>query len=230
MRSDDVKKYYDILETKKFSLLFKRIFDLVVAIILLIILLPVFILISMAIKIDSKGPIMFRQVRVTQYGKRFRIFKFRTMVNNADKIGSQVTTKNDMRITRIGNVLRKLRLDEIPQLLNIIAGDMTFVGTRPEVMKYVEEYTEEMWATLLLPAGVTSEASIQYKDEEKLLESAGDADSTYINEVLPEKMKYNLRSIKEFSFFNEIKTMFRTVGAVVGKDITINSVKREKSN
>lgn len=217
MRNEDVKKYYDILEKKKFSLLLKRTFDLIVAIILLIILLPIFILISMAIKIDSKGPIMFRQVRVTQYGKQFRIFKFRTMVNNADKIGSQVTTKNDMRITRTGNVLRKLRLDEIPQLLNIITGDMTFVGTRPEVIKYVEEYTEEMRATLLLPAGVTSEASIQYKDEEKLLESAEDADDTYINEVLQEKMKYNLRSIKEFSFFNEIKTMFRTVRAVVVK-------------
>lgn len=218
MRNEDVKKYYDILEKKKFSLLLKRTFDLIVAIILLIILLPIFILISMAIKIDSKGPIMFRQVRVTQYGKQFRIFKFRTMVNNADKIGSQVTTKNDMRITRTGNVLRKLRLDEIPQLLNIITGDMTFVGTRPEVIKYVEEYTEEMRATLLLPAGVTSEASIQYKDEEKLLESAEDADSTYINEVLPEKMKFNLSSIQEFSFLNEIKTMFRTVGAVLSKE------------
>lgn len=218
MRNEDVKKYYDILEPKKFSLSFKRIFDLVVAIILLIILLPIFILISIAIKIDSKGPIMFRQVRITQYGGQFRIFKFRTMVNNADKIGSQVTTKNDVRVTKVGKVIRKLRLDEIPQLLNIITGDMTFVGTRPEVIKYVEEYTDEMWATLLLPAGVTSEASIQYKDEEKLLENADDADKTYVYEVLPGKMKYNLESIEEFSFFYEIKTMFRTVGAVLGKD------------
>lgn len=218
MRNEDVKKYYDFLEPKKFSLLFKRIFDLVVAIILLIILLPIFILISIAIKIDSKGPIMFRQVRITQYGEQFRIFKFRTMVNSADKIGSQVTTKNDVRVTKVGKVIRKLRLDEIPQLLNIITGDMTFVGTRPEVMKYVEKYTEEMLATLLLPAGVTSEASIQYKDEEKLLESAEDADDTYINEVLPEKMEYNLNSIEKFSFINEIKTMFRTVGAVLCRD------------
>jgi lipopolysaccharide/colanic/teichoic acid biosynthesis glycosyltransferase len=140
------------------------------------------------------------------------------MVNNADKIGSQVTTKNDARVTKIGKLLRKLRLDEIPQLLNIITGDMTFVGTRPEVIKYVEKYTDEMWATLLLPAGVTSEASIQYKDEEKLLENAENADDTYINEVLPDKMRYNLKSIEEFSFMNEIKTMLRTVGVVMRKE------------
>lgn len=217
MKNDDVRKYYDILENRKGSLVLIRVFDLVVAIILFILLLPIFILISIAIKVDSKGPIMFRQVRVTQYGKQFKIFKFRTMVNNADKIGSQVTTKNDARVTRTGNVLRKLRLDEIPQLLNIISGDMTFVGTRPEVIKYVEKYSHEMMATFLLPAGVTSEASIQYKDEEKLLESTEDADETYVYEVLPEKMKYNLESIEGFSFFNEVKTMFRTVGAVLGK-------------
>lgn len=217
MKNEDVRKYYDILKNRKGSLVLKRVFDLVVGIILLILLLPIFTLISIAIKVDSKGPVMFRQVRVTQYGKQFKIFKFRTMVNNADKIGSQVTTKNDARVTKIGKLLRKLRLDEIPQLLNIITGDMTFVGTRPEVIKYVEKYTDKMWATLLLPAGVTSEASIQYKDEEKLLENAENADDTYINEVLPEKMKYNLKSIEEFSFMDDIKTMFRTVGAVLGK-------------
>jgi lipopolysaccharide/colanic/teichoic acid biosynthesis glycosyltransferase len=217
MKNDDVRKYYNILKNRKGSLALKRVFDVVVAIILFIILLPIFIMISIAIKVDSKGPVMFRQVRVTQYGKQFRIFKFRTMVNNADKIGSQVTTKNDLRVTKVGKLLRTLRLDEIPQLLNIITGDMTFVGTRPEVIKYVDKYTDEMWATLLLPAGVTSEASIQYKDEEKLLESTEDADETYVYEVLPGKMKYNLESIEEFSFFYEIKTMFRTVGAVLSK-------------
>lgn len=218
MKNEDVRKYYDILENRKGSLVLKRVFDLVAAIILIVLLFPIFILISIAIKVDSKGPVMFRQVRVTQYGKQFKIFKFRTMVNNADKIGSQVTTKNDARVTRVGKLLRKLRLDEIPQLLNIITGDMTFVGTRPEVIKYVEKYRDEMWATLLLPAGVTSEASIQYKDEEKLLENAEDADETYVNEVLPEKMKYNLKSIEEFSFINEISTMFRTVGAVLNQE------------
>ena len=218
MKNDSVRMYYEILEKKCTSLIMKRLFDFFVAIITLVILLPLFLLISIAIKIDSKGPVMFKQVRVTQYGKQFKIFKFRTMVNNAEKIGTQVTTKNDGRVTRVGRLLRKFRLDEIPQLLNIITGDMTFVGTRPEVLKYVEKYSEEMMATLLLPAGVTSEASIQYKDEELLLANADNADETYVKKVLPEKMRYNLRSIESFSFFSDIKTMFRTVLAVAQKD------------
>lgn len=218
IKNEDIKRYYDILSKKRISLVIKRIFDLVLAIILLIILSPLFIIIAIAIKIDSKGPVMFRQTRVTQYGKKFRIFKFRTMITDAEKIGSQVTTKNDTRITRIGRVLRKYRLDEIPQLLNIIVGDMSFVGTRPEVPKYVEKYTDEMMATLLLPAGVTSEASIQYKDEELLLTNAISVDEVYVNKVLPEKMEYNLRSIEEFSLINDIKTMLRTVVAVVKKE------------
>jgi lipopolysaccharide/colanic/teichoic acid biosynthesis glycosyltransferase len=218
MKNDSVKRYYEILEEKRTSLMMKRLFDLIAAIITLVILLPLFLLISIAIKIDSKGPVMFRQVRITQYGKPFRIFKFRTMVNNADRLGTQVTTKNDGRVTRVGKILRKLRLDEVPQLLNIITGDMTFVGTRPEVLKYVEKYSEEMMATLLLPAGVTSEASIQYKDEELLLANADNADEIYVKKVLPEKMRYNLRSIESFSFFSDIKTMFRTVLAVAQRD------------
>ncbi|KRF60815.1 glycosyl transferase [Bacillus sp. Soil768D1] len=215
LKNESVKNYYDILYKKKFSLLGKRIFDLVFAILLLIILLPILLIIGIAIKIDSKGPIFFRQVRVTQYDKTFRIFKFRTMVNNADKIGAQITTNNDNRITKIGNFLRKLRLDEIPQLFNIILGDMSFVGTRPEVVKYVEKYTDEMRATLLLPAGVTSEASIQYKDEERLLINANDADEEYVNNVLPEKMRYNLKSIETFNFISDLKTMVKTVIAVL---------------
>lgn len=218
MKNNSVRPYYELLYKKRLSLVTKRIFDLVVSIITFIVLSPIFIILSLAIKIDSKGPVMFRQIRVTQYGKKFRIFKFRTMVNNADKIGTQITTKNDSRVTRVGKFLRKLRLDEIPQLFNIILGDMSFVGTRPEVVKYVEKYTDEMMATLLLPAGVTSEASIKYKYEELLLSIADDADETYIYEVLPEKMKYNLRSIEKFDFFSDIKTMVRTVVAVAKND------------
>jgi len=218
LKKDSVKKYYDLLYKKRFSLFAKRILDMVVAILTFILLSPIFIIISFAIKIDSKGPVMYRQVRVTQYGKQFRIFKFRTMVNNADKIGTQVTTKNDTRITKAGKILRKFRLDEIPQLINIILGDMSFVGTRPEVVKYVEKYTDEMMATLLLPAGVTSKASIQYRDEDQILSNADDADETYVNDVLPEKMKYNLRSIEEFSLIGEIKTMAKTVCVVIRKD------------
>ena len=231
MKNESVRKYYELLNKKRYSLLAKRVFDLVVAIIVFIILSPVFVVLSAIIKLDSKGPIMFRQVRVTQYGKQFRIFKFRTMVNDADKLGTQVTTMNDARVTKVGKILRKLRLDEIPQLFNIISGDMSFVGTRPEVIKYVNRYSDEMMATLLLPAGVTSEASILYKDEELLLANAADADETYLNEVLPEKMKYNLSSIEAFSFFGEIKTMLKTVAAVLKRDDEADfaSMKEEKT-
>ena len=218
MQTEAVKPYYEILQKKQISLIFKRSFDIVVSLIMLLILSPVFLVLAIAIKLDSKGPVFYRQVRVTQYGKEFRIFKFRTMVNNADKIGSQVTVGGDSRITRVGKVIRECRLDEIGQLLNILGGSMTFVGTRPEVPKYVEKYTPEMWATLLLPAGVTSEASIRYKDEAALLDVAEDVDATYIQDVLPGKMKYNLRSIQEYSFFKDIKTMVQTVFAVVEKD------------
>lgn len=218
MQTEAVKPYYEILQKKQISLIFKRSFDIVVSLIMLLILSPIFLVLAIAIKLDTEGPVFYRQVRVTQYGKEFRIFKFRTMVNNADKIGSQVTVGGDSRITRVGKVIRECRLDEIGQLLNILGGSMTFVGTRPEVPKYVEKYTPEMWATLLLPAGVTSEASIRYKDEAALLDAAEDIDATYIQDVLPGKMKYNLRSIQEYSFFKDIKTMFQTVFAVVDKD------------
>lgn len=215
LQLDEVKPYYEILKKKKMSLILKRIFDIVVSFIMLIILLPVFVFLGIAIKIDSKGPIFFRQERITQYGKTFKIFKFRTMVNNAEKLGTQVTVGNDARITKVGKFIRDCRLDEIAQLLNILTGDMTFVGTRPEVKKYVNYYTKEMMATLLLPAGVTSLASIYYKDEAKLLDKSNNPDKTYIEEVLPGKMKYNLQSIKEFNFFEDIKTMLKTVIAVI---------------
>ncbi|WP_444294164.1 sugar transferase [Holdemanella porci] len=215
MRTDEVRPYYDLLQKKRLSLFFKRVFDIVVSLIMIILCSPILLIISILIVKDSKGGVFYRQERVTQYGRVFRIFKFRTMVQNADQIGTQVTVSNDSRITKIGSKLRDCRLDELPQLFNIFLGDMTFVGTRPESVHYVKSYTNEMYATLLLPAGVTSEASIQYKDEADLLNQADDVDSVYINEVLPEKMKYNLNSIKEFSFFKEIATMLRTVFAVL---------------
>lgn len=218
LRTDAVRPYYDMLKKKQFSLFFKRVFDILVSGILLLILLPVFLILAIAIKLDSPGPVFYRQVRVTQYGKRFRIFKFRSMVANADKIGTQVTVGNDSRITRMGKLIRKCRLDELCQLIDVFRGTMTFVGTRPEVPKYVDSYTPEMMATLLLPAGVTSLASILYKDEDRLLNGAEDVDKTYIEDVLPGKMKYNLRSLKTFSFFGDIKLMFMTVFAVLGKE------------
>lgn len=215
MRNDKVKPYYELLKKKTVSLIMKRIFDIVMSLLLLMILSPVFLVVSIWIKLDSKGPVFFRQVRVTTYGKQFRIFKFRTMCENAEKKGSLVTVGNDSRITKVGEKIRHCRLDEIPQLLNVLAGDMTFVGTRPEVVKYVNAYSDEMYATLLLPAGITSVASIQYKDEDEILSKAKDPDDAYIHEVLPDKMKYNLASIENFSFLNEIKTMVNTLKAVI---------------
>lgn len=218
LKTEAVKPYYDSLKEKQGSLIIKRIFDITVSLLMIILLSPIFIILAITIKFDSPGPVFFRQKRVTKYGREFRIFKFRTMVNNAEKLGTQVTVGNDSRITRVGSFIRNCRLDEIPQLFNILLGDMSFVGTRPEVPKYVEHYTDEMMATLLMPAGVTSQASIKYKDEAELLEKSEDADETYVNDILPAKMKYNLHDIEHFSLSAELKTMFQTVGAVLGRD------------
>lgn len=214
MQNDAVRPYYDILKKKKTSLFLKRCMDVVLSAVLLVVLAPVLVVIGIAVRLDSPGPALFRQVRVTQYGRQFRIFKFRTMVDHADQMGSQVTAGGDKRITRLGAKMRHYRLDELPQLINILLGDMSFVGTRPEVVKYVREYTDEMTATLLLPAGVTSAVSIQYKDEEKLLAGVDDVDAAYIHTVLPEKMEYNLKSLREFSLIHEIKIMIDTVISV----------------
>lgn len=215
MQTPEVRPYYDSLKRKTFSLLIKRLFDVVCSFLLLLLLSPVFLVLIVVIRLDSPGPAFFRQVRVTQFGKKFRIFKFRTMVQNADKLGTQVTTSHDARVTRVGRLIRKCRLDEICQLLNVLGGSMTFVGTRPEVPRYVEQYTPEMWATLLLPAGITSKASICYKDEEVLLQNAEDADRAYVEEVLPEKMKYNLEGVLQFGFWRDIKLLFETFFAVL---------------
>ena len=214
MQIPEVREYYEILSKRKKSLIVKRVFDLVISFVLLIIAAAPMLVIAAAIAIDSSGGIFYRQERVTAYGKRFMIHKFRTMVVNADTIGTQVTARNDSRVTKIGKFLRKYRLDELPQLIDILIGDMSFVGTRPEVVKYVKAYTKEMRATLLLPAGVTSEASIRYKDEADLLSGAEDVDRLYIEKVLPGKMEYNLESIRRFGLFRELKTMIRTVIAV----------------
>ena len=218
MKTGEVRPYYEVLQKRKGSLTFKRTFDFLISLILLLIIWPILLVIAIAIKLDSPGPAFYNQERVTMYGRKFKIHKFRTMITDADKIGSQVTVGNDRRITRMGKVLRGVRLDELPQVINILKGEMSFVGTRPEVPRYVDAYTPEYYATLLLPAGITSEASIRYKDEDKLLSEAEDTDRTYINEVLPAKMVWNLKSIKQFSFARELLTMIRTVFAVLGKE------------
>ena len=217
MQNDAVRPYWETLWKRRGQLLLKRVFDLILAIVLLILLAIPMAVIAVLIKVDSEGPVFYRQERVTQYGRHFRIHKFRTMVSNADKIGTAVTVGNDSRITRVGAKLRGLRLDELPQVIDVIVGDMSFVGTRPEAVKYVERYKPEYNATLLMPAGITSEASIRYKDEGKLLDSAEDVDRVYVERVLPEKMKWNLESIREYGFWRDIRTMLRTALAVLGK-------------
>lgn len=215
MQNDPVLKYYDILKQKKIMLLLKRFLDFIGSLILLILLSPILIILAILIKIDSKGPVFYRQERVTTNGKIFKIFKFRTMIQDADKRGALITGKQDSRITRIGNKIRKCRLDELPQLINILKGEMSFVGTRPEVKKYVDMYTDEMKATLLMPAGVTSMASIKFKDEDEIIskqtKSGKTVDEAYVNDILPEKMKWNLEYIEKFSILEDIKICIETV-------------------
>ena len=245
IKNEYTETYYKKISKKKFSLLIKRLFDLICAVLLLIILSPILIILAICIKIDSKGPIFYRQERVTQYNKTFRIFKFRTMIQNADKIGNLVTVQNDTRITKVGKIIRKYRLDEFPQLFNVITGDMSFVGTRPEVRKYVDKYTDEMKATLLMPAGITSLASIKFKDEDEIIEKYTNkketavvgatlnnkndldrkiqlddtkvrtVDEVYVWEVLPQKMKYNLEYIEKFNVLNDLKICINTVIGVL---------------
>lgn len=227
MRNSEVEKIYNLLLTKKRDLILKRIFDFLFSLILIILLAPFMVILSIFIKLDSKGPVFFKQIRITQYGKEFYIFKFRTMVVDAEKRGTQVTIGNDPRITKVGNLIRKTRLDELPQLFNILKGEMSFVGTRPEVPKYVSQYKTEMFSTLLLPAGITSTASVKFKDEDKMLSNSNNVDLIYIQKVLPEKMKYNLKDIEEFSMWHDIKIIISTVVEVFGKKI-INNINKEE--
>ena len=217
MRTDEVRPYWNVLNKKRGQIVLKRLFDIVVAVLLLIILAIPMLIITAMIKLDSRGSVFYRQERVTTYGRIFRIHKFRTMVSDADKIGSLVTVSSDNRITKVGSKLRDLRLDEFPQVIDVLFGNMSFVGVRPEVPKYVNKYSNEYYATLLLPAGITSMASIEYKDESELLKNADDVDSIYMEDILPEKMKWNLEYISKFSFGFDISVMIKTVIAVFGK-------------
>ena len=219
LRNEDVERYYKLLNNKRISLFCKLLMDRLLALVLLILFSPVILIIGIWIKIDSSGPAIYKQVRITQYGREFKIWKFRTMVVGADKQGSLVTSHNDNRITKIGKFIRKYRIDELPQLINVLLGDMSFVGTRPEVPKYTDQYTDEMKVTLLLPAGITSPASISFKDEDIIINRCVErglmVDDAYVNEVLPAKMHYNLEYLRQFSFINDLKIMIQTVVEVV---------------
>ncbi len=215
MQNEKVKEYYDALGHRAFSLLLKRAFDIFASLVLIVLLSPVMLVLAIWIKCDSEGPVFYRSERVTRYNKSFKIFKFRTMVTNADKMGSLITVQGDSRITKVGAKIRHSRLDEIPQLFNVFIGEMSFVGTRPEVRKYVDAYSDEMMATLLLPAGITSTASINYKDEDTIMKELCDkgisVDEAYINHVLPEKMKYNLEYTKSAGLFHDIAICIKTL-------------------
>ena len=213
MRNDAVRKYYDILTHKRGAMFAKRLLDIFLSALLLVLLSPVFIATAVAIKLDSKGPVFYRQTRVTTAGKEFKIFKFRSMCVAADK-GLHLTTGNDSRITRVGRFIRKYKIDELPQFINVLKGEMSFVGTRPEVSEYVAKYTPEMMATLLMPAGITSKASISYKDESALLSEAEDSEKMYLDVILPQKMKYNLSEIENFSLMNDVRIIGETVFAI----------------
>ena len=214
MQTDEILKYYDILAKKKLALLIKQIFDRVLAFILLIILSPVLIVLAIIIKCTSKGPVMFRQKRVGRYLKPFNIWKFRTMRIDSEKLGQITVGNRDPRITNIGWFLRKYRLDELPQLLNILAGQMSFVGARPEVPKYVEQYSGAMAATLLIRPGVTGYASIRFKNENELLGEEDDPERAYVEKILPIKMGLDLEYVEELGIITDIKTMLETVKAV----------------
>lgn len=218
MRNEAVRPYYERLERRRAMLFVKRTFDFIMASWMLVVFSPIFLVLAIWIRLDSAGPVFYRQERVTQYGRVFQIYKFRTMVQDADQKGSLVTTSGDARITKVGKKLRGCRLDELPQLINIWKGEMSFVGTRPEVIKYVRRYTAEMYATLLLPAGVTSEASVRFKDEDQIISEGTregrSIDEVYVKDVLPEKMLWNLKGIWEFSIGGEIKTMIETIQVV----------------
>ena len=219
LRCDEVRRYYDILDKKRFGLFLKRLVDIILALVMTILLIIPMAVIALMVKLSSEGPVFYRQERVTTNNRRFMILKFRTMRTGADKDGALVTSAGDSRVTPIGATLRKYRLDELPQVFHVLSGKMSIVGTRPEVPRYVEKYTPEMMATLLLPAGITSLASIKYKDEDKLIGNISDPDEVdrvYVEEVLPEKMKYNLSYLSGFSALGDIRLMIKTVASVFG--------------
>ena len=206
LQTEEVRPYYEALSRRGLQLWLKRLLDVVGATVLFVLLGWLFVILALLIKLDSPGPVFFRQRRVTQFGREFRIVKFRTMTYRPAAPGDQ--------ITRVGAVLRRYRLDEISQLIDILRGTMSFVGTRPEVPDYVRQYTPQMRATLLLPAGVTSTASIEFKDEAQILAAAPPGQDAYVTQVLPAKMRLNLRDVRDFSIGRDLRIAFRTILAV----------------
>lgn len=202
------------LEVKKGQIILKRIFDFTCSLIGLILLSPFFFIIAIAIKMDSKGPVFFKQKRIGKNGNPFEIYKFRTMVVDAESLGKQITVGEDPRITRVGSFLRKYKLDEFPQLINVLIGDMSLVGPRPEVPRYVEIYNDVQRKVLLVKPGITDYASIEFRNENDILGKSNNPEEEYINVIMPTKLDLNLKYIDEMSFLHDIKLIFRTIGRV----------------
>jgi lipopolysaccharide/colanic/teichoic acid biosynthesis glycosyltransferase len=206
----EMKEYSSVLRRRRFTLACKRCFDIVFSGIGIILLSPALLALSLAIKIDSKGPVFYRQSRVGRNNRDFQILKFRTILVDSDKIGPPLTLQDDPRITKVGRFIRKYRLDEFSQLFNVFAGSMSLVGPRPEVRKYVDAYKPEYMATLLVRPGITAPASIAFKDEGELLRGSKHPEQDYIEKILPKKMELNLKYIRELSFWGDIRILFNT--------------------
>ena len=205
----------DVLARRKPQLIAKRAMDIVLSACALAVLWPLLLLIALAIWIDDPGPVFYRQVRVGRNGKTFRIFKFRSMVMDADKKGLAITVGRDSRITRVGTVLRKTKLDELAQLLNVFLGQMSFVGPRPEVPKYVELYTPYQRQVLLVRPGITDYASIAYRNENNLLAGAPNPEAMYIEQIMPDKIELNMKYLREISPLADIRLILKTIVAVI---------------
>jgi lipopolysaccharide/colanic/teichoic acid biosynthesis glycosyltransferase len=193
----------------------KRLVDIIASSVGLIVLSPFLLIIAVALKIDSAGLVFFRQIRVGQFGKPFRIFKFRTMVSQAEKLGPQVSSGDDPRITRVGRVLRKYKLDELPQLINVLKGEMSFVGPRPEVPRYVEAYKDDYLEILTVKPGITDFASLEFKDENELLKNAEDPEKKYLEEILPVKIGFYRKYLKEQSLKTDLTLILKTLLSII---------------
>ncbi len=206
-----------ILQQKRLQLILKRVFDIVVSFIGLVILSPLFIILAIVIVSDSKGPVFFKQTRVGRNGVLFKIYKFRTMIEDAEAKGMQLTVGDDSRITNVGAFLRKTKIDELPQLINVLKGEMSFVGPRPEVPKYVELYTEDQRQVLMVRPGITDLASIEYRNESALLATTDNPEKVYLEEIIPGKLELNRKYIVNMSLAIDMRIIMRTISAILSQ-------------
>lgn len=205
----------ELLKEYEFKFILKRSFDILISLLGLFFLSPIFLIIAILIKLDSKGPVFFRQVRIGKDIKEFKIFKFRTMIVDAETRGMQITVDGDNRITKPGAFLRKSKMDELPQLINVLIGDMSFVGPRPEVPKYVAMYDENQKIILKIRPGITDIASIEYRDENILLAQSDNPEKTYIEEIMPKKIQLNIKYMKDISFINDLELIIKTIFKII---------------